>query len=198
MGVEKFLSLGLPKDGGPKLYGISGHVEKPGLYEAPMGTDLKTLIYDYAGGIRGGKALKAVIPGGLSTPVLRPDEIDIAMDFDSVRNAGSMLGSGGVIVMDEDTCLPEVLKRITEFYHHESCGQCTPCREGTSWLDRIMKKIVEGKGEISDIDLMIRVAKQIQGRTVCALGDAAAMPVIAFLTKYREDFESYIKNGGCN
>lgn len=198
IGAEKFLSMGLPKDGGPKLYGISGHVAKPGLYEAPMGTNLKALIYEYAGGIRGGKNLKAVIPGGLSTPVLKPDEIDISMDFDSVKAAGSMMGSGGVIVMDEDTCLPEILKRITAFYHHESCGQCTPCREGTSWMDRIMTKVVAGKGEKTDIDLMLRVAKQIMGNTICALGDAAAMPVIGFLTKYREDFEAYIENGGCN
>jgi len=197
IGAEKFVNMGLPKDGGPKIYGISGHVAKPGLYEAPMGTNLKTLIYEYAGGIRNGKELKAVIPGGLSTPVLKPDEIDIAMDFDSVRNAGSMMGSGGVIVMDEDTCLPEVLKRTTAFYHHESCGQCTPCREGTSWMDRAMTKIISGNGEKSDIDLMLRVAKQIMGNTICALGDAAAMPVIGFLTKFRDEFEAYIENGGC-
>ena len=197
IGPEKFVAMGKEKDGGPKLYGISGHVNKPGLYEAPMGTNLKSLIYDYAGGIRGGKKLKAVIPGGLSTPVLKPDEIDIDMDFDSVRAAGSMLGSGGVIVMDEDTCIPEVMGRITAFYHHESCGQCTPCREGTSILDRLMHKILRGEGSSEDLDRMLRVAKQIQGNTICALGDAAAMPVIAFLTKYRDEFEAYIQNGGC-
>lgn len=196
-GADAFLKMGVPGDGGPKIYCISGHVKRPGLYEAPMGTNLKTLIYEFAGGTLGDRPILGVIPGGSSTPVLTADEIDVAMDFNSVRAKGSMLGSAATVVFTEGTCPVSVLVRIARFYAHESCGQCTPCREGTGWLERIVESIEHGTGRPGDCDLLLSAAGQILGNTICALGDAAAMPVQSFVTKFRADFERHIAEGRC-
>ncbi len=194
-GGEWFLNLGKPNNGGVKLFAVSGHVNKPGNYEISMGTPFKDLL-DMAGGVRQGHQLKAVIPGGSSTPVL-PAEImmEVAMDYDSITKAGSMLGAGSVIVMDETTCMVKVLARIAHFYYEESCGQCTPCREGTGWLSRMIHRIAHGHGRIEDLDVLDDVANKISGRTICALGDAAAMPVQSFLKHYRDEFEYMIQHG---
>jgi NADH-quinone oxidoreductase subunit F len=167
------------------------------VFELPMGVSLRQLIEVHAGGVPNGKRLKAVIPGGSSVPVLRADEIDVAMDFESVAKAGSLLGSCGVIVMDEDTCMVRALRIIAKFYHHESCGQCTPCREGTGWLEDLLQRLEEGGARPNDIDLLRRVADNMMGNTVCALADAAAMPVQSFLTKFRPEFEAHLAHGGC-
>jgi len=196
-GAQWFKAIGPEKSPGPKLFCISGHVERPGVYEGPMGTPLRALIYDYAGGIRGGKKLKAVIPGGSSVPVLTPDEIDVAMDFDSVAKAGSLLGSCGIIVMDEDTCMVRALQVIARFYRHESCGQCTPCREGTGWLYRLMTHLEQGGADPKDVDLLLQIADNMMGNTVCVLADAAAMPTKSFVTKFRGEFEEHLRLGGC-
>lgn len=196
-GADWFRSIGPEKSPGPKLYCLSGHIKKPGVYELPMGMNLKELIYEYGGGILNDKKLKAVIPGGSSVPVLTADEIDVAMDFDSLAQAGSMLGSAGVIVMNEDTCMVDALLNITRFYRHESCGQCTPCREGTNWAEKVIRKIEHGQGTEADIDLLEEIAGHINFRTICPLGDAAAMPIASFLQKFRSEFEAHVKNGGC-
>ncbi len=196
-GADWFRSIGPEKSPGPKLYCLSGHIKKPGVYELPMGMNLKELIYEYGGGILNDKKLKAVIPGGSSVPVLTADEIDVAMDFDSLAQAGSMLGSAGVIVMNEDTCMVDALLNITRFYRHESCGQCTPCREGTNWAEKVIRKIEHGQGTEADIDLLEEIARHINFRTICPLGDAAAMPIASFLQKFRSEFEAHVKNGGC-
>jgi NADH-quinone oxidoreductase subunit F len=162
-----------------------------------MGTPLRSLIYEHGGGIKGGKQLKAVIPGGSSVPVFRADEIDVAMDFDSVAAAGSLLGSCGTIVMDEDTCMVRALRIIARFYRHESCGQCTPCREGTGWLERLLIGLEEGGATAADLDLLVRVADNMMGNTVCVLADAAAMPVKSFVSKFRDEFEAHLRHGGC-
>ncbi len=195
-GAEWFKSIGPEKSPGPKLYCVSGHVERPGVFELPMGTNLKDLIYEHSGGIRGGKALKAVIPGGSSVPVLTADEIDVDMDFDSVAAAGSLLGSCGTIVMDEDTCMVRALRIIARFYHHESCGQCTPCREGTGWLERLLLNIENGGATERDLDLLLQVSDNMMGNTVCVLADAAAMPVKSFVEKFRSEFEEHVRLGG--
>jgi NADH-quinone oxidoreductase subunit F len=196
-GGEAYLNAGKPNNGGTKLFSISGDVERPGNYEIPMGTPFATLL-ELAGGVRGGRKLKAVIPGGSSMPVL-PADIMMActMDYDSIAKAGSMLGSGAVIVMDETRCMVKSLLRLSYFYMHESCGQCTPCREGTGWLWRMMDRIENGKGRPEDIDLLNSVADSIQGRTICALGDAAAMPVRAFIKHYRDEFVHHIEHKTC-
>ena len=191
-GPDWFLNIGKPNNGGPKLFSISGHVNKPGNYEIPMGTPFKDLL-EMAGGMLNGRKLKAVIPGGSSTPVLKADVMmGLTMDYDSISKAGSMLGSGAVIVMDETTDMVKVLARIAHFYYEESCGQCTPCREGTGWLARIVHRIYHGEGRQEDLDLLTDVADKIGGRTICALGDAAAMPVISFVKTFREEFQYYI------
>lgn len=194
-GGDWFAELGVPKAGGEKLFSVSGHVEKPGNFEVPMGLPFRELL-DMAGGVWKGRKLKAVIPGGSSTPVV-PGDIMIAanMDYDSVAKAGSMLGSGAVIVMDETTDMVKALRRISRFYFSESCGQCTPCREGTGWMYRIICRIADGDGRPEDLDNLDRVAAGIEGRTICALGDAAAMPVRSFLKHYRHEFEHYIHHG---
>jgi len=197
-GGEWFASLGTEKDGGTRLYAVSGHVERPGVYELPSGTPLREIIYEHAGGVRGGRALKAVIPGGSSTPVLRAEEIDVPMDVDSVIKAGSMLGSCAVIVMDERTCMVKAAYIVARFYANESCGQCTPCREGTPWLRDIIGRILCGRGRPGDVELVREVADNIQGRTICPLGDAAAMPARAFVTKFREEFEHHLRERKCN
>jgi NADH-quinone oxidoreductase subunit F len=195
-GPEWFAALGAEDDGGTKLYCVSGHVDRPGMYELPMGTNLKEIVYEHAGGIRGGRALKAVIPGGSSVPVLRADEIDIPMSFKGVMKAGSMLGSAGVIVMDETTDMVRAFKSVIDFYAHESCGQCTPCREGCHWLKQITDRIVAGRGKRSDLDRMVSLANNMVGRTICVLADAAQMPTVSFVTKFRSEFEAYIRSGG--
>jgi NADH-quinone oxidoreductase subunit F len=196
-GGDAFLALGRPNNGGTKIFSVSGDVERPGNYEVPLGTPFAKLL-EAAGGVRGGKKLKAVIPGGSSMPVL-PGEAMLAtdMDYDSIAKAGSMLGSGAVIVMDETRCMVRCLERLSYFYYEESCGQCTPCREGTGWLYRMVHRIEHGEGRPDDLDLLNSVADNIQGRTICALGDAAAMPVRAFIKNYRAEFEHHIEHGRC-
>jgi NADH-quinone oxidoreductase subunit F len=196
-GGQWFLDLGKPNNGGSKLYCVSGHVNKPGNYEVPMGTPFSELL-EMAGGVRDGHKLKAVIPGGSSTPVLTADEMmQVTMDYDSIAKAGSMLGAGSVIVMDDSTCMVRALARVSHFYYEESCGQCTPCREGTGWLSRVVHRIEHGQGKQEDLDLLLDVADKIQGRTICALGDAAAMPVTSFVTKFRDEFQYHIDHKKC-
>lgn len=193
-GAQWFAELGIPNNGGVKLFSVSGHVNKPGNFEINMGTSFKDLL-EMAGGVKYGRKLKAVIPGGSSVPVL-PGEVMMGctMDYDSITKAGSMLGSGAVIVMDETTDMVKALKRISRFYYSESCGQCTPCREGTGWLYRMICRIVDGKGKPEDIELLEEVSHKIEGRTICALGDAAAMPVWSFVKHFRHEFEYYIEH----
>jgi NADH-quinone oxidoreductase subunit F len=193
-GAEWYSTIGSPKHPGPLLYGISGHVNTPGVYEFPTGILLTELIYGIAGGVHGNKKIKAVIPGGSSTMILRGDQIEgVTMDADSLKAAGSSIGTAGVIVMDEDTDIVQVLTRITKFYHHESCGQCTPCREGTGWMLKILQRIQAGDASTADIDLLVDVANNIEGNTICALGDAAAWPVQSFVKRFREEFERKMK-----
>ena len=196
-GGDRFLALGKPNNGGTKIFSVSGDVERPGNYEIPMGTPFAKLL-ELAGGMRGGRRLKACIPGGSSMPVL-PGEVMMAcdMDYDSIAKAGSMLGSGAVIVMDDTRCMVRSLERLSYFYYEESCGQCTPCREGTGWLYRVVHRIEHGKGRPEDLDLLNSVADNIQGRTICALGDAAAMPVRAFVKHFRAEFEHHIEHKRC-
>lgn len=189
-----FLNLGKPNNGGTKIFCVSGHVNKPGNFEIPLGTPFKTLL-DLAGGVRNGRRLKAVIPGGSSMPVLPAERIlNTDMDYDSLQKAGSGLGSGAVIIMDDSTCMVDVLYRISEFYMEESCGQCTPCREGTGWLVRLLHRIKSGHGEAGDVDRLINVANNIEGRTICALGEAAAWPVQSFVKHFRQEFEFYVQH----
>ncbi len=188
-GSDWFVKQGLPKDGGTRIFGVSGMVQKPGIYELPLGTMLRSIVFDHAGGMKPGKKLKAVIPGGMSAPILKADEIDLAMDFDSLAGAGSMLGSAAVVVIDEETPMLDVLKTVTKFYCHESCGQCTPCRIGTSWIHKIVTRLVAGEREKDDIDTIIRLASNIQGKTLCPLGDAAALPILSICQKFRKELE---------
>jgi NADH-quinone oxidoreductase subunit F len=197
IGAEAYLKLGKPNNGGTKIFSVSGDVTYPGNYEVPLGTPFAELL-KLAGGMRNGKQLKAVIPGGSSAPVL-PGKImmDITMDYDAISKAGSMLGSGAVIVMDETRCMVRSLLRLSYFYHEESCGQCTPCREGTGWLWRIVNRIEHGQGRPEDLDLLKDVAGNIQGRTICALGDAAAMPVQGMLKHYMDEFAYHVEHKHC-
>lgn len=195
-GAEWFASIGSEKNTGTRLFGISGHVKKPGIYELPMGTLLKDIL-DLVGGVRDGHKLKAIIPGGSSAPVLRPDQLDTKMDFDTLGKLGSMAGSGGVIVIDDSACIVRITRRLLEFYSHESCGQCTPCREGVNWLKKIVCRIEKGKGRLEDIDLMLDICNNIKGFTLCPLGDAAAMPTEGFLKTFRAEFEEHITSGQC-
>jgi NADH-quinone oxidoreductase subunit F len=198
-GVDWYTSVGPEKNTGPKLYCISGHVEKPGVYEASMDVSLRDLIYDpkYAGGIREGRKLKAVIPGGSSVPVLLPHQLDVPASFDGIAKAGSMLGSAGAIVMDETTCMVWAAENLLYFYKHESCGKCTPCREGSAWLHRLLGKVERGEGQMRDLDLLMSVANNIMGKTLCAFGDAEATPVISMLTQFRDEFEAHVREGRC-
>ncbi len=189
-GGAAFAALGTPKNGGTRLFCLSGHVNKPGVYELPMGFNLLRMINEVGGGVRGGRALKAVIPGGSSCPILKAEECDLPMDYDSLAKAKSMLGSGGVIVMDETTDMVKAALRIMKFYQHESCGWCIPCREGTTWLKKLLTRMDEGRGSSNDIDLIADLAKNMLGRTFCPLGDAAAMPTISIVEKFREEFEA--------
>jgi NADH-quinone oxidoreductase subunit F len=195
-GGEAYANLGTPKNGGTRLLCVAGHVNKPGIYEIPLGMNMKEFIYGMAGGITGGKKLKAVIPGGSSCPLLTADEIDIPMDYDSVAKAGSMLGSGGMVVMDEDTCMVDMARRIMHFYAHESCGWCIPCREGTTWLRKMLERLHAGYGREQDIDMLSELSKNILGRSFCPLGDAAAMPTISIVQKWRNEFEDHL-HGRC-
>ena len=196
-GAEWFLSLGVERDGGSRIVGVSGHVKRPGLFEVGVGANLKDIIYELAGGILEDRPLKAVIPGGSSCPVLRADEIDIPMTIDALRDAGSMLGTCGIIVIAEGTCMVRALQRLSHFYAHESCGQCTPCREGTGWMARIVDDLEAGRARQGDLDLLMSVADQIGGNTICALGDAASLPVQSFLSKFRAEFQAHIDHRGC-
>ncbi|HSM68337.1 MAG TPA: NADH-quinone oxidoreductase subunit NuoF [Xanthomonadales bacterium] len=194
-GADWFLKLGKPNNGGPKVFSVSGHVNKPGNFEVPLGTPFSELL-EMAGGVRDGNQLKGVIPGGSSMPVL-PAEVmmSVTMDYDALGKAGSGLGSGGVIVMDETTCMVRACTRIARFYHMESCGQCTPCREGTGWMHRVLQRIVDGKGRMEDLDLLKSAAGQIEGHTICAFGEAAAWPVQGMLRHFWNEFEYYVEHG---
>lgn len=193
-GGDWFLKLGKPNNGGTKCFSVSGHVKKPGNFEIPLGTSFKDLL-ELAGGLFDGRRLKAVIPGGSSMPVLPGDTMmQLDMDYDSIQKAGSGLGSGAVIIMDDTTCMVDTLYRISEFYMDESCGQCTPCREGTGWLVKLLHRIKSGHGELGDIDKLVNVADMIEGRTICALGEAAAWPVQSFVKNFREEFVYFIKH----
>ena len=189
-GGEKFANYGTPKNGGTRLLCISGHVNKPGVYEVALGFNMLRAIEEFGGGMRGGKKLKAVVPGGSSCPMLRAEECDLPMDYDSLAKAKSMLGSGGMVVMDEDTDMVKVALRIMKFYAHESCGWCIPCREGTVWLKKLLTRFDDGRGQSTDIDLINEVAKNMLGRTFCPLGDAAALPTISIVEKFRNEFEA--------
>jgi len=193
-GWEWYSKIGAPKHTGTILFGISGHVNKPGVYERPTGILLTELIYDVAGGVPGNKKIKCVIPGGTSMPPLRGDQLEgVRMDADSLKTAGSAIGTGGVMVMDEDTNLLKILIRIAHFYHHESCGQCTPCREGTGWMEKTLRRIDEGLGTSQDLDLLISIASNIEGNTICALGEAAAWPVKYMIERFRDEFEKNVQ-----
>ena len=196
-GGDWFREIGVENSGGPKLFSVSGNVNKPGNYEVPLGTPFAELL-GLAGGMRDGRKLKAVIPGGSSAPVIPGDMMmDLTMDYDAIAKAGSMLGSGAVIVMDDSNCMVRVLDRISYFYYEESCGQCTPCREGTGWMWRVVHRIENGQGAAADLDLLDDVAAKIQGRTICALGDAAAMPVAGFVKHFRDEFQYHIDHKKC-
>ncbi len=192
IGGDAYSKIGSSDSPGPKLYCVSGCVEKPGVYELPMGISLREVIYDYAGGIKNSRKLKAVVPGGISTPVLPADKIDCAMDFLSLPKVGSMLGSAAVIVMDDTVCMVKVAYRALKFFEHESCGKCTPCREGTGWLRKILERIEHGRGKEEDIELMSDIAENISGRTFCALGDGAAGVITGMLKHFRNEFEEHI------
>jgi len=196
-GPDWFRELGVENSGGTKVFSVSGHVNSPGNFEIPLGTPFRELLA-MAGGVRDGRRLKAVIPGGSSMPVL-PAEImmDVNMDYDSIRAAGSMLGSGAVVIMDDTTCMVRMAERIARFYYMESCGQCTPCREGTGWMYRVIRRIEAGGGEREHLDMLLDVANNIEGRTICAFGDAAAWPVQGFMKHYRHEFEYHIEHGHC-
>ena len=197
LGGEGFLELGKPNNGGTKIFSVSGHVNRPGNYEIELGTPFAELL-EMAGGMRGGRRLKGVIPGGSSAPVVPADVMmDCTMDYDSISKAGSMLGSGAVIVMDETTCMVKALERLSYFYFEESCGQCTPCREGTGWLYRVVHRIENGQGRPDDLDLLNSVTGNIMGRTICALGDAASMPVQSFIKHFGDEFMYHIENKKC-
>jgi NADH-quinone oxidoreductase subunit F len=196
-GAERFAGMGTPKQGGTRLFSVCGHVKRPGLYEAATGVTLRELIEKHAGGVRAGRTLKAVIPGGLSAKVLTADEIDVPMDFDSLSSAGTMAGSGGVIVMDDTTCMVEALESAARFFAHESCGQCSPCREGTGWIHRLMRRIRGGGGRLRDLEALLAIAGDMEGKTICVFADAAAWPVQSYITKFRAEFEEHIRTGTC-
>jgi len=196
-GGEWYAALGPEKNGGPKLFCVSGHVVRPGTFEGTMHTTVRELIYGHAGGIANGRQLKAVIPGGSSVPVLRPDQIDVPASFDGLMKAGTMLGSAGMIVMDDTTCMVWMAENLLHFYRHESCGKCTPCREGGAWLLNMLRKIERGEGRLRDIELLLSVADNIAGKTLCAFGDAAATPVLATIKQFRDEFEAHVREGRC-
>ncbi|MBI3920536.1 MAG: NADH-quinone oxidoreductase subunit NuoF [Armatimonadetes bacterium] len=197
-GAEWFASIGTEKNGGTRVFAVSGHVRKPGICELPMGVPLRELIYEHCGGMRDDRPVKAVIPGGSSSPVLTADHLDTKMDFVGLRDAGSMGGSGAVVVMDDTTCMVDVCANIARFYAHESCGQCTPCREGTGWVSKILDRILAGNARPEDVDNAVRVAKNMMGRTICLLADGAAMPILSYLTKFRNEFDYHVEHKCCD
>lgn len=193
-GAKAYRMYGTDSSPGTLLFGMSGHVERPGIYEAEFGVSMMEYIEQYGGGIKGGKKLKAVIPGGASTPVLTAEEVSCAnLDYESMRSMGSSLGTGGMIVMDEDTCMVSALKNLLAFYHHESCGQCTPCREGTGWVDGIVDALLSGKGEDEDIDQLLDISKTMNGKTICVFAPAVSGVIDSFVTKFRDEFEAYLR-----
>ncbi len=195
-GAAAYKKYGTEKSTGTKLFSLSGNVTKPGNFEVPLGYPLKDMIYTLGGGFKPGRKLKAVIPGGSSAPVMTADEaMKATLDYECLAQMGTMLGSGAIIVIDDHQCMVECLANLMHFYHHESCGQCTPCREGTGWLDKIVHSILAGKGRMQDIELLIKVADNMKGKTICALSDAAALPVLSFVTKFREEFEFFVREG---
>ncbi len=196
-GGQWYADLGTPKNGGTRLFCLSGHVEKPGVYELPLGYNLLKMINEVGGGIRGGRKLKAVTPGGSSVPVLKAEECDLAMDFDTLQKNGTFLGSGGVIILDDQTCMVKYAQRISWFYQHESCGWCIPCREGTDWLKKTLNRFHAGGGIAKDIDNLGYLAENMLGRTFCPLGDAAAMPIISIVKKFRNEFEEHLEGRPC-
>jgi NADH-quinone oxidoreductase subunit F len=197
-GAAAYAAIGTEKSKGTKLFSVSGHIARPGVYELEMGYPFKKFLEEDCGGVAGGKKLKGVIPGGGSMPVLRPDELEgVNLDYESVQAAGSLLGSGGVIVMDETTCMVRAAWNIARFFAHESCGQCSPCREGCHWMEKIFHRIEQGEGQKGDLDLILNVSSNIMGNTICPFGDAAAMPAAAFIRKFREEFEAHIAQKRC-
>jgi NADH-quinone oxidoreductase subunit F len=196
-GAEWYASIGTERNAGTRLFGVSGHVKKRGVYELPMGTSLRELIYDHCGGMRDGRKLKAVVPGGSSVPVMTADQIDVPLDFDSVAKAGSMLGSAGVIVMDDSTCMVKAAWRISKFYAEESCGQCSQCREGTEWLYRILTRIENGNGRTGELELMLDICANMKGKTICPLSDAAAMPIESYIQRFYDEFAAHIQEQRC-
>jgi len=196
-GADWFKSIGTERSTGSKIFSVSGHVNKPGNYELPMGTPLRELLFEHAGGIRNGRNLKAVIPGGSSVPILTSDKIDVKLDFESLAEAGSMLGSAAVIVMDESTCIVHAAMVISRFYRHESCGQCTPCRQGTTWMYRILHRLEHGKGAMEDIDLLLDICDSVEGNTICPLGDASVPAVRTSIKQFRDEYEYHVKNKKC-
>jgi len=197
MGGDEYAKLGVENSAGTRLFSLSGNVVKGGNYELELGTPLRELIYDLGGGIPDGRALKAVIPGGSSVPVLTADEVDTALDFDAMAQAGTMLGSGAVIVIDERACMVQLGLRVAQFYMHESCGKCTPCREGTRWMVQILRKLEAGEAEQGELDLLLNVCDRILGNCLCPLGDAAAMPIASYVAKFREEYQRHIDEGAC-
>ncbi len=192
-----FAGLGVEGDGGVRIFGVSGHVRKPGLYERPVGYNLRQLILEDCGGIRGGNQLKGVIPGGSSTPVLLPSEIDVPLSIAGLQAAGTMIGSAAIIVFDETTCVVRAMWRLARFYHHESCGQCTPCRDGCGWIEDILTRIENGRGTRADLETLEKTARGMSGTTICPLADACSMPTLAFLRKFRSEFEEHIEKQAC-
>ena len=196
-GAEWFAALGPEKNGGPKLFCVSGHVKRPGVYEASMHITIGELVNDLAGGVPDGRTLKAVIPGGSSVPLLLPHQLDTQASFDGVQKAGSLLGSAGIVVLDDSTCMVWLAENLLHFYRHESCGKCTPCREGTDWLHKVLHKIESGRGQMADLDLLSSIAGNIGGKTLCAFGDAAVTPVLTTLKHFRHEYEAHIREGCC-
>ena len=196
-GAEWFAKLGPEKNGGPKLFCVSGHVKRPGVYEASMNTTLRELIYDYAGGVRGDRQLKAIIPGGSSVPLMLPEQLDTPASFDAIQKAGSLLGSAGLIVLDDTVCMVWLAMNLLHFYRHESCGKCTPCREGCDWLYKLLQRLERGEGREKDLDLLFGVSNNIVGKTLCAFGDAAATPVLSTMKLFRQEYEAHVREGRC-
>ncbi len=196
-GAEWYASIGVERNSGTRLFGVSGHVKKRGVYELPMGTPIRELLFDHCGGMRNGRKLKAIVPGGSSVPVLTADQVDVPLDFDSIAKAGSMLGSAGVIVMDESTCMVKAALRISKFYAEESCGQCTQCREGTEWIYRILTRLENGRGKSGDLELLLDLCANMKGRTICPLSDAAAMPIESYIQKFYGEFAAHIQEQRC-
>jgi NADH-quinone oxidoreductase subunit F len=196
-GAEWYAAIGVERNAGTRLFGVSGHVVQRGIFELPMGTPLRELIYQHCGGMRNGRKLKAIVPGGSSVPVLTADQVDVPLDFDSVAKAGSMLGSAGVIVMDDSTCMVKAALRISQFYAEESCGQCTQCREGTEWMHRILTRLEKGAGRRGDLELLLDICANMKGKTICPLSDAAAMPIESYIQKFYDEFAAHIQEQRC-